>query len=128
MQQYVEREFGRGKISLADCRDILRTAQRSAQPARNLGDDEESPFDHASLRIAKGSKQLLDALQKARHGTWPCGCLKTRENIHTVAGIGKCRTCRRKRWNNGLRQVVNRKLAEALIKDRREHNSAKSRQ
>lgn len=128
IKRYVEREFGCGKISLAECRDILRAAQRSAQPARNLGDGHESPFDENAAGIVEGSKRLLDALQRAQHGIWPCGCLRTPENIHTVAGIGKCRTCRRKRWNKGLRQVVNRKLAEALIMERREHNNAKARQ
>ena len=128
IKQSVEREFGRGKISLSDCRDILKVAQRQARPARNLGDDTEPPYSREEVQIINGSGKLLDALKKAHHGIWPCGCIQTRENTHTVAGVRKCKTCRRKRWNAGFKRVCNHKLAADLIRNRGEIVSAKARQ
>lgn len=68
---------------------------------------EPSPDElQARDRARQGSEGLLLAIQSTLKTNWPCGCIRTPDNTHTVGGVAQCRTCRRKRWNRAVKLAV----------------------
>lgn len=65
-------------------------------------------------QLITGSRNLLLAIKRERGGWWPCGHQKTWRNTQTVAGVSRCRECRRQRWDEQFVKIVNRKRIEAI--------------
>lgn len=53
--------------------------------------------------MACGSDALLHAINVSHDQEWPCGHARSYRTTQTVAGVHRCRECRRARWDHGFR-------------------------